>query len=351
MSSIAVNAITDANGGNTTSINSVTPNAYNTVGKNLIINGAMQIAQRGTSASTLSGSNTFKADRFFGFSNVGTTTYEVASDAPTGFVNSVKYTQTSGGTIASTSYLALVHRLEGHTTSHLDWGSADAKTITFSFWVKSSVTGSFSFSCLNGGTTHSYLASYTVNTANTWEKKTITIDGPTVGTWATDNTNSLQFFFNLGYGSTYTNSTANTWQASGYYGLSTDTNTFASTTNATWQITGVQLEVGESATEFEHRPYGTELSLCQRYYQFIDGAEYSNEAIWSSFGASYNYVNWQFKVKMRTQPTIAGLYAGTGLMRGTSVATIYTAGSNWASFGWNNSGGGTLGICSADAEL
>lgn len=310
MSTIAVNAITDANGGSTTSINGTTPNAYNTVGKNLIINGAMQIAQRGTSASTLSGSNTFRADRFFGFSNVGTTTYEVASDAPTGFVNSVKYTQTSGGTVTSSSYLALVHRLEGHTTRQLDWGSTDAKTITLSFWIKSSVTGSFSLSCLNGGTTHSYLASYTVNTANTWEKKTITIDGPTVGTWATDNTNSLQFFFNLGYGSTYTSSTANTWQASAYYGLSTDTNTFASTTNATWQITGVQLELGESATEFEHRPYGIELGLCERYYQL-----WSSGWAGVSGGANYNQSCYSaFRQTMRATPTMTRL-SGTDSAR------------------------------------
>ena len=306
MSTIAVNAITDANGGNTTSINGTTPNAYNTVGKNVIINGAMQIAQRGTSASTLSGSNTFRADRFFGFSNVGTTTYEVASDAPTGFVNSAKYTQTSGGTVTSSSYLALVHRLEGHTTRQLDWGSTDAKTITLSFWIKSSVTGSFSLSCLNGGTTHSYLASYTVNTANTWEKKTITIDGPTVGTWATDNTNSLQFFFNLGYGSTYTNSTADTWQASAYYGLSTDTNTFASTTNATWQITGVQLEVGESATEFEHRPYSLEQLLCYRYY-YLDATDRWLYTITTN-DSGYRRVDVNYPVPMRVQPTVTGTF-------------------------------------------
>ena len=355
MSTIAVNAITDANGGNTTSINNTTPNAYNTVGKNLVINGAMQIAQRGTSETGITTSGYKTVDRFKpGIVTLGTWTSEQSTDAPDGFSNSFKHTCTTADASPATGDIfQLWTGLEGQTLQQLAKGTTSAKSMTLSFWVKCNKTGTAQVNVRDYDNNRMIGNTFTINTADTWEKKSITFDADTTGTLDNDNTLALGIEWNLDAGTTFTSGAVPTsWETTSTADRAAGvTLALGDATSNYFSMTGVQLEVGESATEFEHRPYGTELSLCQRYYQFIDGAEYSNEAIWSSYGAAYNYVNWQYKVQMRSQPTIAGLYEGTGLMRGTYGATIYTAGNAWASFGWSNTSGGTLGICSADAEL
>jgi hypothetical protein len=342
MSTIAVNAITDANGGSTTSINGTTPNAYNTVGKNRIINGAMQIAQRGTSATGIS-NNTYPAlDRWKYF--LSGPTVDVSQQSFT-----LGQTDVTGepefylrNTVSSNSgtsdYVILAQHIE-------DVRTFAGQTCTLSFWAKSSVSGNKIAIELNqsfgtGGSASSRVVtadSDSVTLSTSWQKFSVTLTLPSISGKTIDpstNTSYLELYLWLSSGSAYDSRASSIGNQAGNF-----------------DITLIQFEAGESATEFEHRPYGTELLLCQRYYQFIDGAEYSNEAIWSSYGAAYNYVNWQYKVQMRSQPTIAGLYEGTGLMRGTYGATIYTAGNAWASFGWSNTSGGTLGICSADAEL
>jgi hypothetical protein len=356
MSTIAVNAITDANGGNTTSINNTTPNAYNTVGKNLVINGAMQIAQRGTS-STSSGYQT--VDRWnnsFGGASITQTQQSLTSGSPfdAGFRNFARMEVTTASNLAG-DYAQFWQKIEAQNIANSGWNyKSPSSYITLSFWARSSLAGTYSFFVRsNDGTSQSFSHNFTL-AANTWTKITKSIPGDSSIQIDNDNGVGFDVFIAPHYGTTYTTSghTSDAWQTYSGSDIMTDyAQNWTNTLNATFDVTGVQLEVGESATEFEHRPYTTELQLCQRYYQFIDGAEYSNEAIWSSYNAAYNYVNWQFKVQMRTQPTIAGLYSGTGMQMGTSVATIYTTGANWASFGWSYSGGGTLGICSADAEL
>ena len=266
MSSIAVNAITDANGGSTTSINSVTPNTSNLVGKNLIINGNMLIDQRQAGAASTA-DNSRPLDRY-NFRTVGGGGVSVvqSTEVPAGFKNSMAVTVATADTsIASTDTYMLRQTIEGLNTYQLDFGKSTAKTITLSFWVRSSLTGTFGGCIANYAANRSNVFQYTISTANTWEKKSITIVGDTTGTWLTTNSGSLVLYFDWGSGSNY-DGTANQWDAANKRRVSGNVNLIG-TSGATWYITGVQLEAGSSATEFEHRQYGTELSLCQRYYQ------------------------------------------------------------------------------------
>ena len=270
MSTIAVNAITDANGGSTTSINGTTPNAYNLIGKNKIINGAMQIAQRGTS-STSTGYAT--VDRFSSYANNTDElafSLEQSTDAPDGFSNSFKWTTTTAETtIDSNEHVGFQQKLEGQSLQQLAHGTTSAKKVTLSFWVKSSVTGTFAVTLFKNNSLKIIGSTYTINTANTWEKKTITFDGDTSGSIPNDNSRELDIIWHLLAGSDFTSTDNTSWvtYTTGTWAYGHAQNGVIATTNATWQITGVQLEVGESATEFEHRPYTTEFQLCQRYYQ------------------------------------------------------------------------------------
>ena len=237
-------------------------------GRNLIINGAMQVAQRGTTASGLSSIGLNTVDRFNGNSATAgsfTLTDEQSSDAPAGFNYSRKLTFTTAQTTSAGTRNQVRHHIEGYNTAHLDWGTADAKTVTLSFWVKSSVTGSMAVAFINQTETHSYVTDYTVSSANTWEYKTIVVEGPTVGAWNTNNTIGIRLSWDLGSGSTYQTPTSDAWVSGWYYRTSSSVRP-AETLNATWQITGVQLELGDTATPFEHRSYGDELFACQRYY-------------------------------------------------------------------------------------
>jgi len=241
--------------------------------RNLIDNGAMQVAQRGTTASGLSSIGLNTVDRFSGNSATAgsfTLTDEQSSDAPAGFNYSRKLTFTTAQTTSAGTRNQVRHNIEGYNTAHLDWGTADAKTVTLSFWVKSSVTGSMAVAFINQTETHSYVTDYTVSLANTWEYKTIVVEGPTVGTWNTDNTIGIRLSWDLGSGSTYQTPTSDAWVSGWYYRTSSSVRP-AETLNATWQITGVQLELGETATPFEHRSYADELARCQRYCYVITG--------------------------------------------------------------------------------
>jgi len=274
--------------------------------RNRIINGDMRIDQRNAGASvTFDGTNKFVTDRFYGFSNVGTTTSQQSTTAPTGFNNSLLVTQSTGGSVVSSSYLALNHRIEGFNFADLGWGSASAKTITLSFWVRSSITGTFSVAFINSAANRSYVTNYSISAADTWEQKTITIAGDTSGTWVTNNGIGVMIVWNLGYGSNYTTSTLDAWAASAKYGSTITTTSFASTTGATFYITGVQVEEGTVATPFEHRPYGIELALCQRYYATSEsGYQLAVDIQDASFPST------NFPVTMRTSPT-ATVYAAS----------------------------------------
>ena len=244
--------------------------------RNRIINGDMRIDQRRAGAA-VTNANGYIVDRmisnYFG-GGTGRWTAQQVVDSPAGFINSLKITVTTTDAAPSAGYAySFVGQLiEGFNVADLGWGTASAKTITISFWVKSSLTGSFPVVVHNNSANRGYGSLYTINSANTWEQKSITIVGDTTGTWETGNGNGLALRFGAG-GSSRTISSGS-WTATGG---TTPTNVTGAvnllgTNAATLFLTGVQLEVGSSATPFETRPYGTELALCQRYF-------------WSSFAA------------------------------------------------------------------
>ncbi len=234
--------------------------------KNLVINGDMRVSQRyGTTATT--SSEDFVIDRYRCQDNTAaSTTHQQVTDAPPGFHNSLKVTVTgTDTTVDAGDFHYFRHIVEGNNINHLNWGSSNAKTVTLSFWVKSSITGDHGCSLWNNAFNRSFPFNYTINSANTWEHKSITVPGCPDGTWETGTNRGVNIGFVQSVGSTYTG-TPNQWNSAGDVGPTNHVNLTA-TNGATWYITGIQLEVGKNATEFEHRSYGEELALCQRYYE------------------------------------------------------------------------------------
>ena len=288
----------------TITANAVTPSVNM---KNRIINGAMTISQRGTSFSTTTITNgDYTLDRWYPFCNSASFSGSVAQSttAPIGFGNSYLFTNTTGVTVGSTDAAQLTQAIEGYNWYDLGYGTADAKTVTLSFWVRCSLTGQFGGSLQNYAGTRSYPFSYTISSANTFEYKTITITGDTGGTWVgASNDGSAQLNFDLGMGSSKLG-TAGAWSASNLRGATGDTKIVA-TSGATFYITGVQLEVGSTATSFDYRPYGTELGLCYRYCYAL----YKGDNIYYATAGYYTSTDLrtqiQMPVNMRTTPTIS----------------------------------------------
>ena len=237
--------------------------------KNMIINGACMINQRfGSGTYTLTGSNDYyPVDRFRSWaSGGGQFTIQRSDNAPPGFKNSLMFTvSTVDSSIASGAYYVIQHRVEGYNFAHLNWGTTNAKPVTLSFWVKADVTGEYGISFWNSGQNYTYVTSYNINVADTWEYKTITIPGPIGGSWLTDNGNGFGIWWDLGTGSQYSTSTTETWGQNAKF-KPTGSTQMIKTSGAKFRMTGIQLEVGRNATEFEHRSYGEELALCQRYF-------------------------------------------------------------------------------------
>ena len=285
--------------------------------RNRIINGDMRIDQRNAGASVnLSATSQYTIDRWdvrLGTSTGSTT--QQSTTAPAGFTNSLLLTIGTGASpsaSAGTGYLD--QTIEGFNTADLGWGAAGAKTITLSFWVRSSLTGSFGVCVTNDGINPSYPTSYTINSANTWEYKTITVPGPTTGTFNTNNAGGIRLFFDWGNGSNF-KGTADTWANADYRGGATGTSSICATSGATWYITGVQLEVGSVATPFERRPYGTELSLCQRYFYLHSGS--TNKALGAGAATGTTQVNGivYFPVSMRASPSLYSTLSATDKFR------------------------------------
>ena len=238
--------------------------------RNRIINGDMRIDQRNAGASvtinTLSGSYTL--DRWFatGKASAGVFTVQrLSASAPAGFTNYLACTTTTSATPGSTDAYVIGQFIEGFNVADLAWGSASAQTVTLSFRVYSSLTGTFGGSVANNAANRCYPFSFSIGSANTWTTISVTIPGDTSGTWTTDNTAGLKLYLDLGSGSSL-RGTAGAWGSTFYTGVTSAVNVI-STNGATFYITGVQLEVGTAATPFERRQYGQELALCQRYFE------------------------------------------------------------------------------------
>lgn len=238
--------------------------------RNLIINGAMQVAQRGTSVSSVTGTAYYCCDRFYTVANaLGTWTVSQASDGPSGFSNSLKYEcTTADASPAAADYFVLQTRMEGQNLQQIAKGTSDAKPIALSFWVKSNVTGTYALYLRDIDNNRGVGANYTVSSSGTWEYKTVIIPADTTGTL--DNNNDLSFSLEwwLGSGTDYSSGTMpTTWGTENTVDRNAgSTVNVGDTIGNTWQITGVQLEIGDTSTPFEHRSYGQELALCQRYF-------------------------------------------------------------------------------------
>ena len=234
--------------------------------KNRIINGAMVIDQRNAGASITPTDGQYTVDRWQCWVDAASKlTAQQSTTAPTGYKNSLLITSTSAYSIASANQFSLLQPIEGLNVSDLGWGAAGALTVTLSFWTRSSLTGTFGGWIRNSAGDRSYVFSYTISAANTWEYKTVTIAGDTSGTWLTTSGVGIYVGFSLGAGSSKV-TTAGSWGSTAYYGVTGQQNLVA-TNGATFYITGVQLEIGTSATPFERRLYGQELINCQRYYE------------------------------------------------------------------------------------
>jgi hypothetical protein len=275
--------------------------------KNRIINGAMVVDQRNAGASvTITGSTSlYSTDRWQGEagSSTGVYTLQQVSDAPVGFVNSLKATVTTAEASVTNNY-GIIQRIEGYNIADLGWGTANAKTVTLSFWVKSSLTGSFGGSLYNSAFDRAYPFPYTISVANTWEQKTVTITGDITGTWLTTNGIGIQLIISLG-ASAARSATANAWTTTAARQPTSSVN-LISTSAATLQITGVQLEVGSTATPFERRLYGQELVNCQRYYTKLSSFGASGQfAIGMSTSSTNAWVQVVAPVAFRASPTIS----------------------------------------------
>jgi hypothetical protein len=297
----------------TLTVNSNNISADNSLGfRNRIINGDMRIDQRNAGASITPTATTYSVDRWQATVNVSSkASFDQTTTAPTGFNNSMLITSLSAYSVAAGDIVTYRQQIEGFNISDLGWGTSSAKTITVSFWVRSSLTGTFGGSVKNGGSNRSYPFTYTISVADTWEQKSVTIAGDTSGTWATDNTSGLILSFGIGVGST-TSGTAGAWAGTNYNSATGATSVLA-TNGATFYITGVQLEVGSVATPFERRPYGTELALCQRYFtKFGSGVAFEAYSMGEATGSTSIRFLMQCPVVMRSSPTLS--VGGSGLV-------------------------------------
>jgi hypothetical protein len=314
--------------------------------KNRLINSGMVIDQRNAGASVSNtGAVAYTIDRWYsqGVSSAGVFSCQQVTDAPTGFAYSEKLTVTTSSTPSGTQTYRYIQRLEGNNLADFNLGLSGCVSFTLSFWVKSSLTGTFGGSFWGAGATRWYVFSYTVNSANTWEYKTVTITPITSGSFDTTTGVGLQLTFNIGAGSSVLGS-AGSWISNAgspeYYGPTGQTNIIA-TNGATWQITGVQLEKGSTATSFDYRPYGTEFQLCQRYYQKsydIGTVPGTNTGVNSYSARNQDYSNSRstfsmpisWKVDMRSTPTftpytIGGTSGSVSLASGNPAAESTTS--------------------------
>ena len=355
MSTLKVNSIQHSNGTDALTIDSAGNTSFSGVvtgtplgNRNLIINGDMRIAQRGTSTTGLQYNNDnnypccdrWKFQEFGSISYTASFTGSQDTDVPSGqgFDYSMKLAcTTADATLEADTAVLWAYHWEGQMLQHLAYGTSSAKTMTLSFWVKSNLTGIFSAELYQFDVNLDFGYEYTIDTANTWEKKTITIPANTLGVITNDNTAGLVLRFNLAFGSNYQGgATVNAWQSRDITDIAPNmTNNIGSSTSNYINITGVQLEVGEVATPFEHRPYDMELQRCKRYYYTtypigVAPGTVGAYACQAEYAPPYNgnhVATWQHPVSMRATPTMTG-YAEDG----TSGSFTTGAGNQTAQF-------------------
>ena len=290
--------------------------------RNRILNGNMVIDQRYAGAATANTISGYTVDRWavsqsttgklIAQQNAGSVT------PPAGFTNYLGVTSQSAFSVGSGDYYMIYQMIEGYNVADFGLGAAGAATFTISFWVRSSLTGTFGGSLQNNANNRAYPFTYTISAANTWEQKTVTVAGDTTGTWEKTNSTGLRLNFGLGVGSTYSG-TAGSWAGSNFISASGATSVVG-TNGATFYITGVQLEAGSVASPFERRDYGRELMLCQRYFKQINGSinftPFASGVVRNpatNFRASLTYMT------MRTAPTVTF---------GGAIYVAYGAGDN-----------------------
>ena len=317
--------------------------------RNRIINGAMVISQRNGTSSVTPADGDYTLDRWTArLSQASKFTVQQNAGSvtpPVGFINYLGVTSSSAYSVGASEFFAITQPIEGLNVTDLAWGTANAKTVTLSFQVYSSLTGTFGGSLRNNASNRSYPFTYTISSASTWTTISVTIAGDTSGTWATNNTIGVNVIFGLGVGSS-ASGTAGAWAGSNYWSA-TGATSVVGTSGATFYITGVQLEVGTNATNFDYRPYGTELALCQRYYEVF----YSDNAGEAAFACPNRWI-WFFKVQKRATSTFALVGGGNwqvatpAVNGGISSVGAYSATANY----YLNSTSNTI-AGSASAEL
>jgi hypothetical protein len=291
--------------------------------KNRIINGAMVIDQRNAGASvTPTTDGQYTLDRWSAQLS-SASKYSVQQNAgsvtpPAGFTNYLGVTSLAATTVGATDYYFVTQKVEGYNMADFNWGSANAKTVTLSFWVRSSLTGTFGAALINTAASDAWCPlGYTISSANTWEYKTITVAGPTIGAWNTTNGGGVGIRFSLGIGTTYSGGTSGTWTSTLYTQVS-GSQSVVGTSSATFYITGVQLEVGTTATNFDYRQFTTELQLAQRYYCKTFNYSIAPAQNLSNYDGVIGFISqgniiwdamWRYPVEMRTTPSTITTYS------------------------------------------
>ena len=280
--------------------------------RRLNLNGAMTVAQRGTSFASVSAGEGYTVDRFGRYINAaGTWTITQSTDTPTGqgFANSIKFDcTTANGSLAANTEFLLFQRFEGQDLQRLKKGTANAEKVTLSFWVKSAKTGTYITELYDNNNSRHISRAYTISSANTWEKKILTFDGDTTGAITNNNATSIQLNFFLANGSNWTSGTLQTsWGANTQANRAVGQVNLADSTSNDWYLTGVQLEVGDTATDFEHRSYGDELARCKRYtyvYNFGGSSGNAGTELYRYYSTTNAFSSrLQFPIEMRAAPS------------------------------------------------
>ena len=358
MSNLKVNSINDASGGSNAVLYGVAAPTNSMGFRNRIINGDMRIDQRNAGASVTPSATAafqFTVDRF-AYNQSAASKFSFQQNAgsvtpPVGYSNYLGFTSQSAYSVSSGDYFYAVQRIEGNNCGDFAWGTANAATVTLSFWVRSSLTGTFGGTLTNSAANRYYIFSYVINAANTWEQKTITIAGDTSGTWLSNNGTGIEVRWGLGSGSTFTG-TAGSWSGTTYLQPTGSVNVVG-TNGATFYITGVQLEAGSVASPFERRDYGRELMMCQRYYWRTDPSVTSQYlSSYTYAGTGDYYVPLTFPVWMRASPTVTPVLGSD--VSGVNSVTAGTVTPNHVRLTFNRTAGAgyySLNSFAASAEL